>query len=1156
MSIFKKGLAATTLTLATLALATIFALQPAYATDPDVTQSTSSNAQANDTLYSANLTYDGETIDIYRNSYVISIDDKKDLELNFDAHPATARIVLRNLTENGDAKIVCDTTDKHCKFNATTLLPNSGLEILALTTDGSAIRQTMLGLIIKQNAMKEKYDVPVTIGPGSGIKIDMSSIASGMSFTVNPITIPVKYEHYADGRSVLGIGTNSTDEKFWEDAAEDRLKSRISSSNLYKKWKEEKERQGSGGSLGLVWSVAGYATSYDNNPRKMTGTLQFYVGSGYNYTGQYAIFTYSVTVAWGATGEFIFTVNPAADQRMTGAFNLGLSAGLELYGGIGSGYLASIGVYGAAKIGTEMNILPQFHLNSLYLSGEVGLKAKILGRDAFTFTFTSGTKEFIKKLESDGTESYTTDLSLKDIMIEKRDELLASDYGNQPAGEIALQQGETKWNLENLDKPTDTTMDTFSTQNPTLNPQNALGVDDPIPENTAEILQTDRDFAHRIAENVYPHSGTQVIKGHMNTTQAIAVFANNSGELNYSIFDWYYQTMTEPRQVAGGGQDFNARFIRGGYSHQSFLVWQRLGNSGANDATLSQVAASGNIHIAHFNYNSKSFIGHETVTENSNEIYGGLGVAISNDYYATEPTVFAYTNPANDPEGLSNYSTHEIVTFHKDEDENWVRRTIATYTGIITSFDAGIYDGRESAAFTLETNNGGNKTVHIISPSADGADTLATFDGAWGAQFVVDREEPMLVFMQDGKLFSSIGDGRANREFGNDENKLPIAPFTIIGDVTGTYMVSYLSSIDSHQNLVGFVKSNGTENYEPLVLTKTGDNTNVTYFDGVFIGPNYSPFILYTVQNYEHVALWWEERQADMYAISGGATNRISLLSADVTNLEDLAVTTNKAEVDLLLKNTGLFNIKEFSLYLKDQGAPDSEYTKFGDYSIPTLRPGETTSLTIELPEADYTNPHSYMLGATSRDAEFDEIGIQSEHLVDIPEGPTWLSDTDYDFRTLYRHDAYRVTIKSLGPGIKKGKIVFYNTGNLDVYKEVPFSNLYPGSETSADLELQYYMLSTAYKNLGVRILNNDEELDDSWPSGKFGQVELLPAWMQDHINVVHPYLNKDENETSDDILVPNTGRNIAIITAASGGTMFITFVIATATLHFLRRRK
>ena len=37
-----------------------------------------------------------------------------------------------------------------------------------------------------------------------------------------------------------------------------------------KKWKEENKRQGGGGSLGFTWLVAGYATSYDNNPQKIT----------------------------------------------------------------------------------------------------------------------------------------------------------------------------------------------------------------------------------------------------------------------------------------------------------------------------------------------------------------------------------------------------------------------------------------------------------------------------------------------------------------------------------------------------------------------------------------------------------------------------------------------------------------------------------------------------------------------------------------------------------------------------------------------------------------------------------------------------------------------------------------------------------------------
>ena len=39
---------------------------------------------------------------------------------------------------------------------------------------------------------------------------------------------------------MLGLGTNSTDEKFWEDAAKDRRKQRISDANLYKKMERRK----------------------------------------------------------------------------------------------------------------------------------------------------------------------------------------------------------------------------------------------------------------------------------------------------------------------------------------------------------------------------------------------------------------------------------------------------------------------------------------------------------------------------------------------------------------------------------------------------------------------------------------------------------------------------------------------------------------------------------------------------------------------------------------------------------------------------------------------------------------------------------------------------------------------------------------------------
>lgn len=188
------------------ALAAFFAVPNAFATD----ESMNGNA-----LHSVTMTYDQDVVDIYNNAYVISIDDQKDITLDFDVDHSVKTILLRDITEDGETKNICQTGTKQCSFNATKLIAKSGLEIVLYDWDDEVVRQTMLGLIIKQNATKEDFEVPVTIGPAKDVNIDMGSITPGMKFNFSPIPIPIKYEHYPDGRSVIGIGTNSTDAELW-----------------------------------------------------------------------------------------------------------------------------------------------------------------------------------------------------------------------------------------------------------------------------------------------------------------------------------------------------------------------------------------------------------------------------------------------------------------------------------------------------------------------------------------------------------------------------------------------------------------------------------------------------------------------------------------------------------------------------------------------------------------------------------------------------------------------------------------------------------------------------------------------------------------------------------------------------------------------------
>ncbi|MBR3322139.1 hypothetical protein IKG05_00650, partial [Candidatus Saccharibacteria bacterium] len=762
------------LALFTLALAAFLMAPNTFAAD-------SANG---DVLHSVMMTYDQDVVDIYNNAYVVSIDDQKDITLDFDVEEGfygVKNILLRDITEDGTAKNICETGGRQCIFNATELTAGSGLEIILYDWDDNVVRQTMLGLIIKQNATKEDFEKPVTLGPLKDIKIDMGTLTTGMNFSFSPIPIPIKYEHYPDGRSVLGIGVNSTDAEFWADAEKDNMKDRISKSNLYQKWKDTQKHQVDKGGMGLTWTFAGYATSYDNHPEKMTGTIQMYVGTGYKVTGQYAIFTYSLTATIGADGEFTFLIFPKSEQYFNGTLDLGLSAGLELYGGIGSGWLASVGIYGAANIGIKAHILPEFNFYSLNVAGEVGLKAKVLGRTVATFTFVKGSHDFINNVaETDDTTTYTPDLDLQNTLDEERDKLIASDYGSKPAGMIKLPEGETTWDLENLDKPTKKT-GSVSTEPAGFGGGPALATPSEI-TNTQTV--DNYDYAHRIAENVYPHSGIQTIKHPTNELNAVTVFANNNGELDYSIYDGSAQQMSEPKPVTEeSGQDFDAKFTHSSDPDESYLVWRRLTNDGSNGATLTEVAKSGKIMLARFDPASNEFVDQEQVSSDSFYIYGGVGVTTSQDSSDDYPYIFAYTNDDADPEGLID-GNRSIVLFHKNGNQ-WDRDVILNLWGTIASFDVGIYDGKPSAVVTLWNDYADKVDTYVVSADHE---VLATFSNAWGAQFVNKNGEPNLVFMQDGKLYSSTKASEKILEFGDDNHSLPYAPFKIIGDLNETFM--------------------------------------------------------------------------------------------------------------------------------------------------------------------------------------------------------------------------------------------------------------------------------------------------------------------------------------------------------------------------------
>ncbi|MBR2839900.1 hypothetical protein IKE82_01040, partial [Candidatus Saccharibacteria bacterium] len=85
------------LMLFSLALVIIFTTSNAFAED----------SAGKDVLHAVTMTYDQDIVDIYNNVYVVSIDDQKDITLDFDVEEGfygVKTILLRDITEDGEAK--------------------------------------------------------------------------------------------------------------------------------------------------------------------------------------------------------------------------------------------------------------------------------------------------------------------------------------------------------------------------------------------------------------------------------------------------------------------------------------------------------------------------------------------------------------------------------------------------------------------------------------------------------------------------------------------------------------------------------------------------------------------------------------------------------------------------------------------------------------------------------------------------------------------------------------------------------------------------------------------------------------------------------------------------------------------------------------------
>ena len=227
----------------------------------------------------------------------------------------------------------------------------------------------------------------------NGLNIKLAGSAPGGFFkdttlTFSPISLPVTYKHNPDGTTVVGINCNANDMAFYK---------AVKNKNVWQKYSDKalndmakginKGMSGKGvgtwGGKGQDWSIAGFAEFNTKNPdAPWSVTLVGSAGIKYSQSAQY--FCLTGTITGGAGVKFLGSLirNPKADTY-SGYLDGGGYGSIELFGRIGAGTIAAVGIYGRGRLDVMLGLLPKsnFGFKTVSVSGDAGLKAVAFGFD-------------------------------------------------------------------------------------------------------------------------------------------------------------------------------------------------------------------------------------------------------------------------------------------------------------------------------------------------------------------------------------------------------------------------------------------------------------------------------------------------------------------------------------------------------------------------------------------------------------------------------------------------------------------------------------------------------------------------------------------------------------------------------------------------------
>lgn len=790
----------------------------------------------------AMVTYKDEQADSF--SSVVEVDGGEDeiitLDLDYSSVPTGVKYQLVQL-KGDQVRTVTESDEPRLSFYANDLTPEWPSYLRVCDAKSGKI-QYVKPVNFRTHKSALQAEMPDDIGSefGKGFVIDLSEKFPGAAMEFLPFAIPVTIKTFSDGRTRIGLGVNSSDAKFWNNARHGKMPTSYSVAELTELWEKE-EGSWKGDSLGLIMIVSGWAEGKVGSDEPFKGALQAYIGTGWDINGQYGVLCWEVTVTVGATGEFDFSFvrDPEKDEYHFHAdqVKVGGVAGLELFGGVGLASIVGIGIYGAGSLALNTELYPSVEILSLIIAGETGFKAKLFGKTLFTFKIASGSYDFLDKTSL--SDDAIINLSQDDKTI--ADLLLALDYADM-AGTIHEPVGETVWYLHDISQP-------------------SLGLE--------AGWETDRDFAHLLASNVYPDSHVTVVRTSEGTldSQMNMIFIGdeksrndgNRGALMNSYILLDKDFVSDPEIVFDDDTaDYDPYIYRDEERDATYVVYRNAMTEITPERTLAEVAANTEIFAADF-WISGSWSWHRQVSnlQGTGQFAAGARISVDKD---GEPIIVYYTNDVNDPAGLA--GVHDVYIATRDKYHEWHSEKELTIEGSIRDVDIAYFNGAITVSVSYKDNSEGCHTALY----QDGK-RIWIKDDAYSGRFV-NSKDPYFTYFSDRQIL--YVDNNGNEGELTSKNSVPTIDYDIYGTINGKQplLIAYTASKDSREDAFALFKPVEATSFVRIPMTQITSNALVEYIGVGFTFDGNEPIVVYSVQNYD-ITYDPEDTNAANYLLTG-----------------------------------------------------------------------------------------------------------------------------------------------------------------------------------------------------------------------------------------------------------------------------------------------